>query len=400
MALSNGLTKIIKTMAKELHITATLPATIQSCKQDFSVSYPKYGGGSIELTPYGDYILTTYGMTEGSAKRTSEYKAAYSKVSLDMLHAYQEASNAYTSIHKRMMEVLPLSKYKQELESLTPQKYQRSTFALAKPTKNDIEEELRKEVQHINFNTSDTTTSVEEKTFIKEHLTHTIEERQQAWQEGYDLFCKIENAKEAKENAKYYAAYKNLYNQKAEYIQGKQAVVEKELSAICTSLHIPYNATLTCNYNQSMGLVEAGVILEDGINIPATKATILSSGKISIKNKLVKEMISDKSNSAVSLVYYLSNQLFLASPNVLYVRMALYDRSKQYPLLWVEFDRERFAQTRTDTVNVLSDILGYPNVTNLKTKGDAIELATMTEASFMDSIKTICGKGNSNNNEL
>ena len=149
-----------------------------------------------------------------------------------------------------------------------------------------------------------------------------------------------------------------------------------------------------------MGLVEAGVILEDGINIPATKATILSSGKISIKNKLVKEMISDKSNSTVSLVYYLSNQLFLASPNVLYVRMALYDRSKQHPLLWVEFDRERFAQTRTDSVNVLSDILGYPNVTNFKTKGDAIELATMTEASFMDSIKTICGKGNSNNNEL
>lgn len=387
-------------MAKELHITATLPAAVQSCKQDFLISYPKYGSGSIELTPYGDYILTTYGITEGSAKRTSEYKAAYSKVSLDMLHAYEEASNAYTSIHKNMAKVLPLSKYKQELESLTPQKYQRSTFALAKPTKSDIEEELRKEVQSINFNTSDSTTHVEEKTFIKEHLNHTIEERQNAWQEGYELFIKIENAKETKENALYYAAYKNLYNQKAEFIQGKQAVVEKELSVICSSLDIPYNVTLTYNYNQSMGLLEVEIIMEDGINIPATKATILSSGKISIKNKLVKEMISDKSNSTVSLVYYLSNQLFHASPNIQYVRMALYDKNKQYPLLWVELDRERFSKTRSNTVNVLSDILGYPNVTNFKTKGDAIELATMAEATFKDSIKTICGKENCNNNEL
>ena len=387
-------------MTKELHITATLPATIQSCKQKFSIGYPKYGGGSIELTPYGDYILTTYSITEGSAKRTSEYKTAYSKVSLDMLHAYEEVSNAYTSIHKRMSEVLPLSKYKQELESLTPQKYQRSAFALAKPTKSDIEKELRKEVQSINFSTSVSTTHVEEKTFIKEHLNHTIEERQNAWQEGYELFNKIENAKETKENALYYATYKNLYNQKAEFIQGKQAVVEKELSMICSSLDIPYNVTLTYNYNQNMGLLEVEIIMEDGINIPATKATILSSGKISIKNKLVKEMISDKSNSTVSLVYYLSNQLFHASPNILYVRMALYDKNKQYPLLWVELDRERFSKTRPNTVNVLSDVLGYPNVTNLKTKGDAIELVTMDEATFKDSIKTICEKENSNNNEL
>lgn len=387
-------------MTKVLHITATQPAAVQSCKQNFSISYPKYGGGSIELTPYGDYILTTNGITEGSAKRTSEYKTAYRKVSLGMQHAYEEASNAYTSIHKRMTEVWPLAKYKQELESLTPQKYQRSAFALAKPTKSDIEEELRRELQSINFNTSVSDTHVEERAFIKEHLNHTVEERQQAWQEGYDLFCKIENAKEAKENAMYYATYKNLYNQKAEFIQGKQAVVEKELSAICSSLHIPYNATMTYTYYKAMGLVEAKVILEDGINIPATKATILSSGKISIKNKLVKEMITDKSTSAVSLVYYLSNQLFHASPNIQHVRMSLYDRNKQYPLLWVDFDRERFAKTSPNTVNVLSDILGYPNVTNLKTKGDAIELSTIDEATFKDSVKTACGKDNNSNNEL
>lgn len=46
-------------MAKGLHILATLPTPIKSCKQSFTIGYPKYGSGSIELTPYGAYVLTT-----------------------------------------------------------------------------------------------------------------------------------------------------------------------------------------------------------------------------------------------------------------------------------------------------------------------------------------------------
>lgn len=46
-------------MPKGLHILATLPTPIKSCKQSFTIGYPKYGSGSIELTPYGAYVLTT-----------------------------------------------------------------------------------------------------------------------------------------------------------------------------------------------------------------------------------------------------------------------------------------------------------------------------------------------------
>ena len=65
---------------KELHISAKSCSAIQNCKQRFNVSYSKYGSGVIELTPYGDYILTTSGITDAAARRTVEYKSAYNPV--------------------------------------------------------------------------------------------------------------------------------------------------------------------------------------------------------------------------------------------------------------------------------------------------------------------------------
>ena len=62
---------------KELHILAKGQSTIPSCKQHFNVSYSKYGSGVIELTRFGEYSLTTSGITDVAARRTAEYKSAY-----------------------------------------------------------------------------------------------------------------------------------------------------------------------------------------------------------------------------------------------------------------------------------------------------------------------------------
>ena len=75
-------------MEKELHITASVPLQIQSCKETF---YANRGYGTVELTPYGDYLLNTVGITDATARRTNEYKSAYKKVSANMLHAYEYA---------------------------------------------------------------------------------------------------------------------------------------------------------------------------------------------------------------------------------------------------------------------------------------------------------------------
>ena len=374
-------------MKKELHITATLPEAIKSCKQHFSVLYPKKGKGSIELTPFGDYILNTdYNITEGAARRTVEYKSAYQKVTMDMVHAFDNETRAYTSLHRNMKTVTAMSEYQQELMSLAPQKYVRSTFILRKPTKDDIENDLRNEVASINFDKTNTSNHVEEREFIKTNLSSMIEIRQNAWQEAYNLFELIEDAKAEKANAQFFAEYKTLYDRKKEYIEGNESVVLQEIDTICQQMQVPYNLSLSYTYSKKNCLLNVDVLIDDGITIPTSKASVLSSGKISIKNKLVKEMITDKTNSATSLIYYLASYLYSASPNIQYLRMSLFDRNKQNPLLWVEFERDKFSKTKSRTVEVTSDILGYPNVLEFKNRGDALELCSISQQTFTQNV--------------
>ena len=134
---------------------------------------------------------------------------------------------------------------------------------------------------------------------------------------------------------------------------------------------------------------------ENGINVPVSKATILTSGKISIKNKLVKEIIQDKTKSIISCAYYMAGKYFNVSPNILYIRMSIYDTNKQNPLLWVEFERDKLSKLSPLLTDIISDILGYPHVLNYKTKGDALELAIMNKTTFNNEVLFEISKLNS-----
>ena len=376
---------------KELHISAKSCSAIQNCKQRFNVSYLKYGSGVIELTPYGDYILTTSGITDAAARRTVEYKSAYNRVTMDMLHAYEAENRAYTSIHHNIPKIKDIEVSKKELINLTPKKYTRHRFELPKPTKSEVEDNLCNEVKYINFNDE----NVSEKEYIKESLNKLTEYRQQYWQEANELFEQIEDAKEERENKKYFTEYKREYNQKEEYINGEEDIVEEGINALCSNIEIPYNIIISYTYNKVKHLLSVEMTFENGINVPVSKATILTSGKISIKNKLVKEIIQDKTKSVISCAYYMAGKYFNVSPNILYIRMSIYDTNKQNPLLWVEFERDKLSKLRPLLTDIISDILGYPHVLNYKTKGDALELAIMNKTTFNNEVMFEISKLNS-----
>lgn len=383
-------------MEKELHIIASAPQQIQSCKETF---FTNNGYGTIELTPYGDYLLNTVDITDAAARRTNEYKSAYKEVTANMLQVYEENTRAYTYLHENMPSVESVVKLKNDLMTLSPQKYERGHFDFRKPTKDDIEKDLLEEAKNINFDKTKTKGHVDEKMFVKEHINEMIEVRQQAWQEACDFFNKIEDAREERENTRLFAEYKSLYNRKKEYIDGNESVVKQELLNLCGKVSVPYNLSLSFAYNQTTHILETSIIVEDGISVPITKATILASGKISIKNKLVRETITEKTNSAISLTYFLAAHLFNVSPNIQYLRLSLYERNKQNPLLWVEFEREKFICVNPYKVGVLSDILSYPNVLEFKNRAGSIELCAMDKTSFDNNVAMAVKRENENHLE-
>lgn len=372
---------------EKIHIMATLPQPIQTATVRFSLSYPKYGSCSLDLTPYGDYILHVGGSnTEGSVRRTSEYKAAYNKVTMTMLQFYKAEDRRFTSMHRDMPKVESRKSFERKLTSMCPNKYHRKTFAFPKPTKSDVEDDLRKEVKLLNH--VENTVNMEK--HLRQHLGTLTESRQHAWHEAKELFDKIEDAREERENNKLFADFQTAYNQEKEFLAGKDDVVEKGMNELGTKMEVPYNLDLSFQYSQNKQQMSVEIIAEDGINAATSKAVVLTSGKISIKNKLVRETIQDKTSSTLSLVYMVAAHIFNISPNIEYIRLSLFDRTKQAPLLFVEFNRDTFSRIKPKLVDLFTDMLGYPHVVDIKTKGAALEISTWDVSHFNQEVMTIC----------
>ena len=93
-------------------------------------------------------------------------------------------------------------------------------------------------------------------------------------------------------------------------------------------------------YNKQEGLIEATASIPSMIYIPDKKAVPLASGKISVKDKLKREMDADTANTLLGLSYYIAGHLFSLSVNINLVRLSVVTGYSAY--YWVQFDRMSF----------------------------------------------------------
>lgn len=377
---------------KKIHIPATPPKSINVATKLFNVPLP-YGRSAacrLSLSPHGDYSLEVIGpVSETQARRTDEYGKAFRKVTADMVNAYDEANRGFTFMHLKMPKVETRSSYEQQLASLAPKKYTRQTFAMPMPTKADVEDDLRQEMLTLN----PASTSAQQAAYVKQHINALVENRQQAWIEARDLFDKMENVREEQENAKLRAEYKTLYEKKKAALNGDAQDVFDAMIALPTQAQIPFVVNLEFEYNKEKGLLTANAIVEDGLGVPQRKATVLPSGKLSIKDKLVREVNDDVTHCTLSLTYLLAATLFNVSCNIKTLRLSLFNWRQANPLLFVEFDRDSFSKINPKQVDLYSDILARPSVIYFKRKNDALVLSTWDVKQFDQKVQSLCSDG-------
>lgn len=372
---------------KQIHIPATLPKPIPVATKLFSVNvqYGRTAGCRLHLTPIGEYGLEVIGPTsDGVVRRTEEYKKAVRAVTIDMVHSYENATRSFTCMHSKMPKVETRSSYELMLNAMAPKEYARRTVALPMPTKYDIEDDLTKEAQALNY-TSDAV-----KNYVKQHLNAMVERRQQAWIEAKELFDKMENARAERENAQLYAEHRSLYDKRKTALEGNPQDVYEAMIALPSQVTIPFNVNLEFDYNKEKGLLTANALVEDGLGVPQNKADILTSGKLSVKNKLVREVTDDVTNCTLSLTYLLASHLFNVSCNIQTLRLSLFNWRPTNPLLFVEFDRDSFARINPQQVDLRTDILQRPNVIYFKRKNDALEISTWDPKQFDDRVQSLC----------
>lgn len=314
---------------------------------DFSLRGHYGNSAKIVLLPDGTYNMSVSGwednfIIENRAKRDPLYKTGIQRVSNEMLLDYQNQTEFVSLMSKRPFKMADKSGLQKERDKVQMERYQPKDFVVARPIETEVVSLLDIEGKGKFYSTVNN--QVEIQKYIRENKESTYNERLAFWNEIQKLYNDIEKANQDNANkvfAKTYNAKRAAYDN---IINGDPSVVEKGFQDAQSNLIVPFEISLDYTYDQQKGIISIEVEIPDAIDmfIPMRKASILSTGRISVKDKLQKEIKNEVTQCQLSLLYYIASYAFSLSPNINYCRMSLWTKHKSYGYSWIEFAKSNF----------------------------------------------------------
>lgn len=343
----------------------------------------------MQVDSFGNYEVmvndSRFSSQENSAKRDPEYKPALNDISLKMVAAFEKRDAEFTAMHKKAARIQQLSEQQKKIDALSPHQYERESFPLSRPMREDVRRELDAEAE-IRFSDLYDDKRKERTAFVNEHEKEAMTSRLRAYEEIQSFFSELQDDKEARANALFMKEYDRQKKEIENYINGETRVTERNIRMILSELSMPYRVEISCDYDEKSGLLNTDIEFHGDMNLPTNKTNILSTGKISVKDKLVKEMEQFKTETIVSMIYYVAASLFNAAINIRTQRVSVWLDGKREGLIWIQFDRTKFSKLSMRSVNPMLNYYDWPHVDALRMVRGASQFDTMDSNSFNNAI--------------
>lgn len=358
-----------------------------------SKSYRFNGGtATVQVDSLGNYEVIVNGSRfssqENSAKRDAAYKPAVGDISIKMVSAFEKRDAEFTAMHKKAARMQKLSEHQKKIDALSPQQYERESFPLSRPRREDVRRELEAEAETRIVALYEDKRN-ERTAFINEHEKEAMAARLRAYEEVQAFFNDLQDDKEARANALFQKEYERQKKEIEDYINGEPSLTEQNIRMILGELTLPYRVEICCDYNENLGLLNTDIEFYGDMNLPTNKTNILASGKISVKDKLVKEMEQFKTETIVSMIYYVAASLFNASINIRTQRITVWLDGKREGLIWIQFDRNQFSKLSMRTVNPMLNYYDWPRVDALRMVRGASQFDSFDTSSFKNAITQV-----------
>ena len=304
-----------------------------------------YGKATVRLDPDGTYTLmangSEYSEYVNSARRAYQYKPTVQKLSEKMREAYDQQTFDFTHLNYRLSPSRSRVSIENTLDKLVLQKYTNKPFAVKQPTKAEIRTELEYEASQLYFKTFGTNTKQVEE-YVNAHLQDALDQRLKTWQELSDYHDAIQAQNAEKQNLIYFKEYTDKKEELENILSGPTRFVDAEIRKRLSDIHLPFDIELDYTYSKQQKQLDVEVEVTLSIPIPFQKATMLASGKVSIKNKTAKEQDADYKQCIYGLTYYIASKFFDVSTNIEKISVTVWEEGKKLGLIWVEFPRDDF----------------------------------------------------------
>ncbi|MCK5848154.1 MAG: hypothetical protein KAH01_03020 [Caldisericia bacterium] len=328
-------------------------------------------------------------------KREKNFKDNLQIARQNVFNKNSEYIRKFTELHKLSPEIPDWEKLKDQFKKTVPKLYTRYKFKEEKPNKEIVTEELQSEakrnVKGIFF------VKKRRKSYINARIEKKVSEKITAWHDKKNIFEKEQDKIEVFENDKLLKQYISWKKELNDRLNPTEQTINKQLYDVFTSIEYPSVASVvSVNYpefsfkkplmldNIENLPLKCGVsfetVDEDKIVIldidlpriecyPTKKVSILTSGKISVKKKSLKDINQDYLRSISGISIYFASVCFSVSPTVEIVTVTGFNErintatgnEENQSVYSVKYDKKNFGMLNIDNIDPSATIQFFEN---------------------------------------
>lgn len=311
-------------------------------------------------------------------KRSEKYKQSVDGLIEAKKLEIDEETNKFINISKYTPEIIIESVVRDEFETLKPQTYVSKEYTIQIPTKEIITQELAVEAKEKIKNILFWKNKKLREIYIFENLESRFQVKVDEWAKSKQLFIETENANKATKDKEFYEDYVVTKKELQEVLLGDTNYVTEKIETILSDIVLPVEFSVSYEYHPELNQLKIDLDLPEIENMPQDKATVLSSGKISIKQKTQKELKQEYSQCVSGISFYLGGTFFNISTAIKEILISGYTQrtnkatgiiEDQY-IYSLKLARDKFSTLNFEKVDLIEAFSNFENNRTLSSSYD------------------------------
>ena len=342
---------------------------------------------SIGLDDKGKPILTitdSYGrqITDEkilrSVKRSDKYKESVNGLIEQKKMEVDEETSKFICISKFTPAIVSKVNIQDAIKSLSPEIHNSLSFEIERPTKDKIAMELRNEAKQKIRSIFFWKNNGLRNAFISENLENRFQRKVEEWKIKRDEFIENENVIKAAKDKEYYDSYIAEKNEFDSILKGDTDYINERIEIILSEISLPAEFSVNYEYNLDIKQLKIDLDLPEIEDIPQEKANILSSGKISIKQKTQKELKQEYAQCVSGIALYLGGTFFNISTTIAEIIISGFTQrlnkatgniEEQY-IYSIKLTRDKFSGLKFERIDPVEAFSNFENIRSLSANYD------------------------------
>lgn len=290
-------------------------------------------------------------------KKTPQYNEKVEFLKQEIINKVHKVNDQFINIYELTPKLKTDQDWTNEYNNLKSVVYLKKEFSVPESSIEEevsqLEERAKKEVKSVFFWKNES----KRQEFVNANL-ELLRQEKERWETEKMLFQREESKRKDKIDEENKAIEKRKWEIENCILIGNSDYINAKIEEILSILELPVDFSVDFNFKEP-DMIELDLDLPEIEDLPNKKANLLSSGKLSVKEKNKKQILHDYATCVHGLAFFLAGLFFNISPKITQINIAGYTQrldpktgnTKDIYIYFVEFEREIFSKLNIPQIN-------------------------------------------------